>query len=143
MLDMVGARWWNWRKEREREREKDERRDFRVLEGTNDIVWGIRGFTHAVHPPRILEREQQFILTEIYSKGQSQIIDGTFAIEFLCIYTLKYLHLYLPHTLLFSISFEMDLRYNLFEILSSILSNFYNFDLVCINLRIHATNSNR
>lgn len=32
-------------RKRKRERKRDERRDFRVLKGTNDIVWGIRGFT--------------------------------------------------------------------------------------------------
>ena len=41
---------------------RDEKWDFTgVLDGTNDIVWGIRG--HQVRPSRILRRKQQFILT--------------------------------------------------------------------------------
>lgn len=63
------------RRKGEKGRQRRKRRFPLVLEGTNDIVRGIRG--HRTRPPRILKGEQQFILTgpQKYPEDQSQITD--------------------------------------------------------------------
>lgn len=75
---------WTWSErdggtggKREREREISE--FSKVL----TILFGAFVDSYAVHPTRILEREQQFILTEI---PEGPVANHIFAIEFLSIY---------------------------------------------------------